>query len=351
MQGGSLVRHSLSSCGGLLRAAVQRLEGLGLGQLRRANYRRPGRYLLGGGVISAAVTKEGIRAEEASGYDWASNRPNAAAFAQFHRDIEEAHRLTRDTLVCKECGLRLRIDGELAEVVYCQCPDSPKSVYGVEGADGWRPFLEKRDLLVWRRPHSLNPGMYEYKMYGSFADVTAEEFLFVQNDLSKFRLSWDSSTKSASVIAAEDTSSLVYYWQVSWPRFFSNRDYCCLRSVDTDPESGTTTCVSQSTRHLDCEEVKGVVRVSDYHSVLTVRPHSSIELPGTEFCLTGFENPGVALPEAIVTWVAIRGMPEFMVSLRAACLRFRKEREGGRRWGIQEDNFGQITQRRQRAFA
>ena len=34
-------------------------------------------------------------------------------------------------------------------------------------------------------------GMYEYKMYGSFSDVTAEEFLYVQNDLSKFRLSWD----------------------------------------------------------------------------------------------------------------------------------------------------------------
>ena len=89
-----------------------------------------------------------------------------------------------------------------------QCPEAPKSVYGVEGPDGWRPFLERKDILVWRRNHpsmqvlkfmfQLNhsivldlQGMYEYKMYGSFSDVTAEEFLYVQNDLSKFRLSWD----------------------------------------------------------------------------------------------------------------------------------------------------------------
>jgi len=30
----------------------------------------------------------------------------------------------------------------------------------------------------------------------------------------------------------------------------------------------------------------------------------------------GFENPGVQLPESIITWVAIRGMPEFMLNLR-----------------------------------
>jgi hypothetical protein len=91
--------------------------------------------------------------------------------------------------------------------------------------------------------------------------------------------------------------------------------------------------------------------VSDYSSVLTVRSRSSCDRPGLEFCLTGFENPGVALPEAIITWVSIRGMPEFMVSLRAACHRLRREREecvGS--WARQEDNFGQRRQR-QSAFA
>lgn len=47
-------------------------------------------------------------------------------------------------------------------------------------------------LFQWSHSIILDlQGMYEYKMYGSFSDVTAEEFLFVQNDLTKFRLSWD----------------------------------------------------------------------------------------------------------------------------------------------------------------
>ena len=44
-------------------------------------------------------------------------------------------------------------------------------------------------------------------------------------------------------------------------------------------------------------------QVGNYRSALTVRPHTNPELPGTEFCLTGFEDPGVQLPETIITWV------------------------------------------------
>ena len=40
-----------------------------------------------------------------------------------------------------------------------------------------------------------------------------------------------------------------------------------------------------------------------------------LETRRTPFYL-GFENPGVQLPESIITWVAIRGMPEFMMNLR-----------------------------------
>jgi hypothetical protein len=33
-------------------------------------------------------------------------------------------------------------------------------------------------------------------------------------------------------------------------------------------------------------------------------------------CLAAYENPGVQLPESIITWVAIRGMPDYMNNLR-----------------------------------
>lgn len=327
--------------------AVEKLEKFGFGQLRKFNCRRPVRgFLLGGGVVSASVTKEGLRAEEVGLYDSGKDKHSKAAFTRFYKEIDEAQQLAQDTLVCKQCGLRLRIDGELAGVSYCRCPGCPKSVFGVEGPRGWSPFLEKQDILVWRRQHPSLRGMYEYKMFGSFGDVSAEEFLWVQNDLSRFRLSWDSSTKQVNRLE-EDGSSVVYYWEVHWPRFFSNRDYCCRRTVQTDPTSSTTACVSTSTEHPDCKEVKGVVRVNDYTSILTVKPDESADRAGIKFCLTGFENPGVALPETIITWVAIRGMPEFMLNLRAACHRLRREREDcSGSFGRQEDNFGQIQQRR-----
>ena len=39
--------------------------------------------------------------------------------------------------------------------------------------------------------------------------------------------------------------------------------------------------------------------------------------------VTAFEDPGVALPDAIINWVAVRAMPEFMTNLRVACLKLR----------------------------
>ena len=54
---------------------------------------------------------------------------------------------------------------------------------------------------------------------------------------------------------------------------------------------------------LKLNYVFSLFQVGNYRSALTVRPHTNPELPGTEFCLTGFEDPGVQLPETIITWV------------------------------------------------
>jgi len=66
------------------------------------------------------------------------------------------------------------------------------------GEDGWMLFVERPGVQVWRREHELLPGLYRYKLYGHFQDVTTWEFLAVQLDLSPYRLSWDSSTVQCS---------------------------------------------------------------------------------------------------------------------------------------------------------
>ena len=48
------------------------------------------------------------------------------------------------------------------------------------------------------------------------------------------------------------------------------------------------------------------------------------------------------LPESIITWVAVRGMPEFMMNLRAACIKLREEKESSanvKSSKVRQENF------------
>ena len=118
----------------------------------------------------------------------------------------------------------------------------------------WTPFVERKDILVWRKEHAKKKGLYHYKLYGVFDDITVWEFLAVQLDLTKFRLGWDSSTAVCKQVDAQNkdchevlnrdsrtsdvdssnnfdtdtfgkdsSEAMVYYWEVHWPTFFSNR--------------------------------------------------------------------------------------------------------------------------------
>ena len=111
------------------------------------------KYLLGGGGIILANTEA---------FDWRQAKISAEESQQYFAHIDECHEIQRKTMMSEDCD--------------------------------WTPFIEKKDILVWRREHRTRKGMYEYKMYGSFDDVTAEEFLSVQLDMSEFRLTWDKST-------------------------------------------------------------------------------------------------------------------------------------------------------------
>ena len=170
-------------------------------------------------------------------------------------------------------------------------------------------------------------------MYGKFEDVSADEFLAVQCDLSEFRLSWDKGSAQCHVIEHKDANRVdqrevnhTYYWEVNWPRFFSNRDYVCSRRAKVFKENGQEIIVlfTKSTQHSNCPKKAKAFRVENYWSVLTIKPLTTSDQPGVEFSLTGFENPGLSLPSYITTWVAIHAMPEFFTNLRLACFERRK---------------------------
>lgn len=276
---------------------------------RRVRHRCSRRLLWGGAFIGF--------------YDWAEGSIPLGEMRRHCREIDICNSLTQKTLTCGNCGQRLKIEKAVENIRYCDCKDAPSSVYGHRTEDvAWTPFLERKDILVWRQEHPEEKGMYVYRMYGKFDDVTATEFLNVQLDMSEFRYTWDNSTAQCFVLDRDPNSSQdIYYWEVHWPRFFANRDYCCVRQTYTDPETGVTVLTSRSTQHPQCPQKRKCMRVADYMAVLTVKPllANQPDQPGIEFSLTAYENPGVQLPESIITWVAIRGMPEYMNNLRKAC--------------------------------
>ena len=54
--------------------------------------------------------------------------------------------------------------------------------------------MERKDILVWRKEHRSKKGLYHYKLYGTFDDISVWEFLAVQLDLSQYRRGWDTTT-------------------------------------------------------------------------------------------------------------------------------------------------------------
>ena len=105
------------------------------------------------------------------------------------------------------------------------------------------------------------------------------------------RLSWDPSTAQCHVIndmSAEQSEnspqdprelSHIYYWEVNWPRFFSNRDYVCGRRCkifkDDEGREEAFVIFSKSTQHTNCPKKTKAFRVENYWSVLTIKPFTS----------------------------------------------------------------------------
>lgn len=94
---------------------------------------------------------------------------------------------------------------------------------GLIPADGWSPYIERQDMLIWRREEPKSGGLFAYKVYGSFADVTADDFLQTQIDVD-YRKEWDSTARELQIIdtdpkseTSSDNRSDVIYWETIWP--------------------------------------------------------------------------------------------------------------------------------------
>nr|CAD7264111.1 unnamed protein product [Timema shepardi] len=78
----------------------------------------------------------------------------------------------------------------------------------------WVPFIEREDLLIWRKDCNA---LYAYKVYGNYNDVTAEDFLQVQID-TEYRKQWDNTAVNLQILESDPkTTSDIVYWEMQWP--------------------------------------------------------------------------------------------------------------------------------------
>ncbi|XP_054282967.1 stAR-related lipid transfer protein 7, mitochondrial-like [Macrosteles quadrilineatus] len=194
----------------------------------------------------------------------------------------------------------------------------------------WQSFMDKDNIIVWRREDANHRGekLYCYKLYGTFDDVTAIDFLEAQVDLD-YRLSWDNHAVQLQLLDSEpSTNSDVIYWETKWPTLFSNRDYVFMRRYRIDEERNLLFLVNQNTTHPSKPEVPSKQRVGEYWSYMVIKPKTTFDQPGLEFSLTYFDNPGSNVPSSMMNWVTTSVMPDFLNKLRLAAQGMSKRRGG-----------------------
>ncbi|KAI5705666.1 hypothetical protein M8J76_016010 [Diaphorina citri] len=188
--------------------------------------------------------------------------------------------------------------------------------------DGWIEIYNKDNLTFWKKEHldHKGKGLFCYKVYGYFADITAEDFLQVQINVD-FRKEWDQTAIELKILERDPkTETDVVYWELRFPRFFTNRDYVFLRRCKVDETRKVITIINQSTNHSNCPPKSGKHRVKEFWSYMVIKPTTDFDKPGLEFVITYFDNPGIRMPAYISSWLTFTEMPDFISRQRNAAI-------------------------------
>lgn len=155
-------------------------------------------------------------------FDWNAERISNEVIQEQLQAIDYVHRLHEQTLFCGDCHLRRTIDRRVDGISYCSCRQG--SGRATKVMDQWEPYLERDNIIIWRRPQG--GGQFAYKVYGRYEDVTAEDFFFVQTDV-EYRKVWDKSALTLDIVDTDQengSNCSVIYWELLWP-VSDNIDY------------------------------------------------------------------------------------------------------------------------------
>lgn len=194
--------------------------------------------------------------------------------------------------------------------------------------DGWDMVIDRPHLKVWRR-YMSQYNLFEYRVYGTFTDITPMAFYNTQMDL-KFWCSWDQQTMEINVVDTDaDTNSEVIHWVYKYPYPMYPRDYCYIRRNMVNREKNRIVIKARAVEHHKCPECQDIVRVKQYQSQLVIEPHSTFTENGFEFYMTYFDDPQTKLPRLCYNWLASTGVPDFVDQLHQAAMAMQERTRRG----------------------
>ncbi|XP_038641497.1 stAR-related lipid transfer protein 7, mitochondrial [Scyliorhinus canicula] len=188
--------------------------------------------------------------------------------------------------------------------------------------DAWEPVMDRPSFRLWRRPI---PGshLYQYRVFGTYTDVTPRQFFNVQLD-TEYRKKWDELVIKLEVIERDDLSgSEIVHWVTHFPYPLYSRDYLYIRRYHVDQNNNIMVLVSRAVEHPEVPESPSYVRVSTYQSQMVIKPHRSFDENGFDYLLTYSDDPQTVFPRYCVSWMMSSGMPDFLEKLHTAAVRAR----------------------------
>ncbi|EDV98706.1 stAR-related lipid transfer protein 7, mitochondrial [Drosophila grimshawi] len=320
----------------------------GLKQLWRSYYRRELQPPLHGFMLSAVgIMGLNMKQRGIDGFDWSKERLSLANFDLCQRDIEFINTLPVNQL-CDSCKLKKmkfcycllgnqrckksggvvtpqKTDDQSVSISNCRrslhmngnAPAGQMLIQSQEDRN-WEPYFSKNEFSIWRREERSS--LYSYKVYARFDDITADDFLHVQTDLD-YRRQWDDTALRLELISEDPvpgSNSHLIYWEMQWPRLFANRDYVYCRRYHKDESKKMIFVCSRAAEHKTYPAISGKVRVTDYWSLMVIKPFRGFHEPGLHFVLTYYDDPGIPIPQNIKSWVTQKQMPEFLTKMYVA---------------------------------
>lgn len=304
------------------------------------SYHRQLPQFKGKNLVLSAVGAMGLTVNgSCSGFDWTKERLSLLNFESCQGDIEFINTLGQNKLcdLCKDNKMRYcyclvgnkkcnisnvsngykTARGNCRRLSHIDKDAEDAVVMGsavIQNAEDqpWEPYMSKDQFSIWKREERSS--MYSYKVYARFNDISAADLMHVQVDLD-YRKEWDDTAVALHMIEEDPlpgANSHLIYWEMQWPRLFSNRDYVYCRRFVCDDKRKVMMVANRGTTHPNYPQYDNKVRVTDYWSFMVIKPFRSFQEPGVHYVLTYYDDPGLPIPQSVKSWVTQKQMPDVL---------------------------------------